>query len=65
MKVETTELVMRLVDVVTVETTVDVEVVVKRPPKGANRRIVDKGFVTRPLNPTLEPTMKPLLGEVM
>src|SRR3972149_7572743 len=64
--VDTADVVIRLVDVVTVQTSVDVEVVVKRPPKGAKRSIVANGFVATPPpeRSGLEPTIQPLLGEV-
>lgn len=67
--VETTEVVSRLVEVVTVETTVVVEVPVRSPPKGENRNIADSsplgipvGIVWKTLG---DPTAQPLLGEVM
>jgi hypothetical protein len=43
--VEATELVISVVEVDTVETTVDVEVVEKRPPNGENLSIVERGFL--------------------
>lgn len=62
----TVEAVSRLVDVVTVETTLDVAVTVAIPPNGANRRIVDSAppdEIVRNLG--LDPTTQPLLGESM
>jgi hypothetical protein len=51
------------VDVNMVETAV--AVVVTRPPKGANLRIVDSAFVEIDVKPGLDPTTQPLLGDVM
>jgi hypothetical protein len=64
--VETVEAVTKLVDVVKVETTVDVEVIVATPPNGANLRIVDNAppdEIVR--NRGLDPTTQPLLGDSM
>jgi hypothetical protein len=63
--VDTVELVMRLVDVVTVETIVEVSVSENTPPNGANSNTVDNVLVGRLANPGLDPTMKPLVGEIM
>jgi len=62
----TVEAVSRLVDVVRVETTLDVAVTVAIPPKGANRRMVDSAppeVIVR--NRGLDPTTHPLVGESM
>jgi len=48
-----------------VETTVDVEVVVMSPPKGANLRIVESAFVEIVVKPGLDPTIHPPLCEVI
>jgi len=67
-KVEATELVIRLVDVVTVDTIVDVEVAVNKPPKGANLSIVASGIVSGIsvlLKSGGDPTIHPMLGEIM
>ena len=48
-----------------VNTTVDVEVVVTSPPNAANSRIVESAFVVIDVKPGLEPTIQPVLGEVM
>jgi hypothetical protein len=64
--VETVDAVSRLVAVVTVETTVDVAVIVVRPPNDANLRIVDNAppdEIVRNLG--LEPTTQPLLGDII
>jgi hypothetical protein len=53
-----------VVDVDTVETTVTVEVE-HTPPKGANLSIVESAFVEIDVNPGLDPTTQPLLGDVM
>jgi hypothetical protein len=60
--VEAVEAVSRLVAVVTVETTVDVAVMVARPPNDANLRIVDNAppeVIVRKRG--LDPTTHPLL----
>src|SRR3990170_4874093 len=61
--------VIRLVDVVTVETTVVVAVPVRSPPNGEKRRIADSSPPGMPdgivANVLAEPTVQPLLGEVM
>lgn len=59
------DVVVAVVDVNIVETTVEVEVVVTSPPKGANLRIVDSAFVEIDVKPGLDPTIQPLLGDVM
>jgi hypothetical protein len=59
------DVVVAVVDVNMVETTVEVEVVVTSPPKGANLRIVDSAFVEIDVKPGLDPTIHPLLGDVM
>ena len=48
-----------------VKTTVDVEVVVTSPPNAANSRIVESAFVEIVVKPGLDPTIHPVLGEVM
>jgi hypothetical protein len=55
-----------LVEVDTVERIVDVEVTVATPPKGANCKIVDNApsdSIVRNLG--LEPTIQPLVSEIM
>lgn len=64
-KVETTELVRRLVEVVTVETIVEVEVVENSPPKGPKRKIVESALVEIVVKPGFDPTIHPLSGEIM
>lgn len=63
-EVETVDPVMRVVEVDTVETCVRVNVVENTPPKGANLRIVDnaRGIA---VPPKLDPTIQPLVGDVM
>lgn len=61
-KVDTVETVTRLVDVVTVETTVDVTVVIGTAPKPPKRSIVESGL---PIVVGGEPTIQPLLGEII
>ena len=63
--VDTVELVKRLVEVVTVETIVEVKVSENTPPNGANSSTVDNVLVGRLANPGLDPTMKPSVGEIM
>ena len=71
--VEATNVVNRLVDVVTVETNVVVAVPVNSPPKGENRSIVARGGVGRGLILAItvllksggDPTIHPMLGEIM
>jgi hypothetical protein len=59
-----TVVVTAVVEVDTVESTVEVEVTVATPPNGANLRIVDSApVIVR--NPGLDPTTQPLLGEIM
>ena len=67
--VDAVMVVIRLVDVVTVETIVVVAVPVRSPPNGENRRIADSsppgipdGIVS---NVLAEPTVHPLLGDIM
>lgn len=63
-KVDTVETVTRLVDVVTVETTVDVTVVIGTAPKPPKRSIVESGI---PILASVggEPTIQPLLGDII
>jgi hypothetical protein len=63
-KVES-EVVTAVVDVNMVDTTVEVAVVVTSPPKGANLSIVESAFVEMDVKPGLDPTIQPLLGDVM
>lgn len=69
-KVDTIDVVSRLVDVVTVVELVDVEVTVKIPPNGAKCIIVESSWLCGGLSMVLmksrlEPTIHPLVGEVM